>query len=235
MNATQPAFYLRLRRSRGTFTRDELDAIYRLKELRLIEEGQDRKRSLLGKDVLYELTAHGLFYIFSNQLSYPPSMLTRYYHNVILSTLLFQYFELETIERSTAGFYPVIIQYLHDCCMTTSQRIESIKQAGDVASNGRLKSDRHVKLLESDLVWQAKLVGSRLSLMYTESNILSMANSEDRATDDSRVTLYELENKMKLSLSKDKKFMQLLKTIHTDFNRGFNELTESQASERSDF
>ncbi len=234
MNATQPAFYLRLRRPHGTFTKDELDAIYRLKELKLIEESQDKKRSLLGRDIFYQLTTHGLFYIFSNQLSYPPSILGRYNHNVILSTILFQYFELETIERATAGFYPVITQYLHDCCMTTSHRTESIKHAGEVTSNGRLKNgnERHIKLLESDLQWQAKLMAFKLGLIYTESNILSMANSEGRATDNSRVTLYELENKMKLSLSKDKRFMQFLKTVNADFNCGYNELTELQVREQ---
>jgi hypothetical protein len=237
MNATQPAFYLRLRRSRGTFTKDELDAIYRLKELKLIEEGQDKKRSFLGKDIFYELTTSGLFYIFTNQLSYPPSLLARYNQNVILDTLLFPYFELESIERATSGFYHVITQYLHDCCITTSQRIDSVKKAGAVTSNAHLKNgnERHIKLLESDLQWQAKLMGFKLGLTYAESNILLMANSEEGATDNSRVALYELESKMKLSLSKDKRFMQFLEMVHSDFNCGYKELTELQKKEQSGF
>ncbi len=235
MNATQPSFPLRLRRPRGTFTRDEQDAIYGLKELKLIEEGQDKKRSFLGKEIFYELTTNGLFYIFSNQLNYSPSLLVRYSHNVILSNLLFPYFELETIERATAGFYSIITQYLHDCCITTSKRIDRFKKAGVITSNLYLKdgNERHIKLLESDLQWQAKLMGFKLGLTYTESNILLMANSEDAATDNSRVALYELETKMKAALSKDKKFMQFLKTVHSDFNCGYSELTESQHKEQS--
>jgi hypothetical protein len=230
MNATQPAFYLRLRRSRGAFTKDELDAIRRLKELKLIEEGQDKKRSFLGKEIFYELTTHGIFYIFTNQLSYPPSLLARYNQNVILETLLFPYFEVETIERATSGFYQVITQYLHDCCIKTSQRIDSITKAGPIASDVLLKNrnERYTKLLESDLQWQAKLMGFRLGLTYAESNILLMANSEEGATDNSRVALYELETKMKLSLSRDKRFMQFLKMVHTDFDCGYKEMTELQ-------
>lgn len=233
MNATHQSFPLRLRRSRGTFNKDEQDAINRLKELKLIEEGQDKKRSFLGKDISYELTTNGLFYIFSNQLSYSPSVLVRYNHNVILSILLFPYFELETIERATAGFYSIITQYLHDCCITTSKRIDRFKKAGAITSNVYLKdgNERHIKLLESDLQWQAKLMGFKLGLTYTESNILLMANSEDAATDNSRVALYELETKMKSAISKDKKFMQFLKTVHSDFNCGYSELTASPHKE----
>jgi hypothetical protein len=58
-----------------------------------------------------------------------------------------------------------------------------------------------------------------------------MANSEDAATDNSRVALYELETKMKSAISKDKKFMQFLKTVHSDFNCGYSELTASQHKE----
>jgi hypothetical protein len=56
--------------------------------------------------------------------------------------------------------------------------------------------------------------------MYNETNLLSI---NPNLNDDIKVTLYELENKMKLQLSKDSQFINLLKNLYKDFNEGYNE------------
>jgi len=86
--------------------------------------------------------------------------------------------------------------------------------------------ERHAKILESDLQLNAKLIAFRLGVMYSESNILVMVNSDDVADDSARVAMYELESTMKTILSKDKKFMQLLKVVQVDFECAFKEFME---------
>jgi hypothetical protein len=196
----------------------------------LVEEVQDKRKSFLGREIFYVLTTSGLFYIFSNLLSYPPQLLTRYQDNIILITLLFPYFEVDTLEHSTGRFYSVITQYLQECCRTTLHRIDSIKKSITAnPTNMNLKNgdlERHAKILESDLQWRAKLMAFKLGVMYSESNILVMVNLDDVADDGARVAMYELESTMKTILSKDKKFMQLLKVVQADFEYGYKEFME---------
>ncbi len=64
--------------------------------------------------------------------------------------------------------------------------------------------------------------------MYSESNILEVVNSDVAADDNARVAMYELESTMKRILSKDKKFMQLLKVVQVEFEFGYNELKKSK-------
>jgi hypothetical protein len=232
MNAHQPGSYLRFRRHREPYNKDEKDAINRLREFNLVEEVQDKRKSFLGREILYALTAYGLFYIFSNQLSYPPQLLTRYQHNIILNTLLFPYFEVNTIERSTARFYSVITQYLRECCGATLHRIDTIKKLTTAnRTNMNLYDEdrkRHAKILETDLQSHVKVIAFKLAILYSESNMLEVVNSEVVADDNARVAMYELESTMKRILSKDKKFMQLLKVVKVDFEYGYNELEKSK-------
>jgi len=64
MNAYRPASYLRLRRHREPYNKDEQDAIMRLREFNLVEEVRDKRKSFLGREIFYVLTTSGLFYIF---------------------------------------------------------------------------------------------------------------------------------------------------------------------------
>lgn len=225
MNAYQPGSYLKLRRHHESYNKDELNAIKRLQELNLIKI-QNKQKSFLGRKIFYVLTSSGLFYIFSNILNYPPQMLTRYQHDIILKTLLFQYFEVETIEGSTARFYSVITQYLQECCRTTLQRIDVVKKSTKGTSIPMNVKD--TKILESDLRWHAKDIAFKLAIMYSESSILQMANPDDVANDSATVTMYELESTMKTILSKDNKFMQLLEIVYTDFGDGYKVLMKGK-------
>ena len=228
MNTYQPGSYLKLRRHES-YNKDELNAIKRLQELNLIKI-QDRQKSFLGRKISYVLTSSGLFYIFSNILNYPPQLLTRYQHDIILKTLLFQYFEVETIAGSTARFYSVITHYLQECCRTTLQRIDIVKKStiGTSTPMNVKEGERHTKILESDLQWHAKVIAFKLAIMYSESNILLMVNPDDVANDSATVAMYELESTMKVILSKDNKFIQLLEIVYTDFGDGYKVLMKGK-------
>jgi hypothetical protein len=222
MNANHPASYLKLRRLREPYNKDEYNAIKKLQELNLVEV-RNKKKSFMGKEIFYVLTTYGLFYIFSNLVGYPPQLLTKYQHNIILNTLLSPYFEVETIEHSTARFYSVITQYLQECCRTTLHRIETVG-SGTAINNVTKDDGRLMKILESDLEWHAKIAAFKLAILYSQSNILMTVNSEDIVNDSARVAMYELETTMKANLSKDKKFIHLLKMVHADFGHGVEEL-----------
>jgi hypothetical protein len=163
-------------------------------------------------------------------LNYPPQLLTRYQHDVILKTLLFQYFEVETIEGSTACFYSVITRYLQECCRTTLQRGDVVKKSttGTPTPMNVKEAERHTKILQSDLQWHAKVIAFKLAIMYSESNILQMVNPDDAANDSATVAMYELESTMKTILSKDNKFMRLLEMVYTDFGDGYKVLMKGK-------
>jgi hypothetical protein len=224
MNMYQPATYLKLRRHREPFNKDEYTAIKRLQDINFVEV-RNKKKSFMGTEIFYVLTSYGLFYIFSNLASYPPQLLTKYHDNIILDTLLCPFFEVDTIERSTARFYSVITQYLQECCRTTLYRIDTLGKY-DTSTNLIKDEGRLAKILESDLQWHAKVTAFKLAIMYSQSNILMTVNSEDVVNDSARVAMYELETTMKVNLSKDKKFRHLLKVVHSDFGHGFEDLMD---------
>jgi hypothetical protein len=207
--------YIKSRRQ-PTIYKNEYAAIGRLQELNLIEE---QGRFLRGA-IYYKLTTFGLFYIFSRMSSYPPKLLTRYQDNILLKTLLYPYFEIYTIKSCTARLYSVLIQYLRECCETTLCRLEEIKTA--IKSGDQ---ERHVKGLQSDLEWHVRILGFKLAIMYNESNILG--SNPDVANDNTKVAFYELESTMKMLLSKDNRFINLLNSIEKEFLEGYKELSNN--------
>ena len=205
--------YIKSRRQPMVY-KNEYAAVGRLQELNLIEE----EGKFLRGAIYYKLTTFGLFYIFSRMSSYPPKLLTRYRDNILLKTLLYPYFEIDTIKSCTARLYSVIIQYLRECCETTLCRLEEIKTA--IKSGDR---ERHVKGLQSDLEWHVRILGFRLAIMYNESNILT--TNPDVMNDHAKVALYELESSMKIRLSRDNRFMPFLQIIEKECEEGYKELT----------
>ena len=88
--------------------------------------------------------------------------------------------------------------------------------------------EKHAKILESDLQSHVKVIAFKLAIMYSESNILEVVNSDVAADDNARVAMYELESTMKTILSKDNKFMQLLEIVYTDFGDGYKVLMKGK-------
>jgi hypothetical protein len=75
-----------------------------------------------------------------------------------------------------------------------------------------------------ELELQAKLLAFRIIIMYSDSNILSLAPK----TGDSEVAYYEIESSMKEILAKDNKFIELLHKTSADFKTGYKEFTDSK-------
>lgn len=207
--------YIKARRQPIAY-KDEYTTLKRLQQLNLIEEEEAK---FLRGTVYYKLTTVGLFYILTNMSSYPPTLLTRYQDNILLKTLLYPYIEIGTIRSCTAHLYSVITRYLKECCEITIHTLHDIK--GAISSE---HSERYVNGLQFDLEWQAKVLGFQLAIMYSESNILRV--NPDVANDNSKVAFYELESTMKLLLSKDDRFMHLIREVEKEFSEGYKEILE---------
>ncbi len=167
----------------------------------------------------YQLSSSGLFHVLSETISYPPHLLKKYSNDPILLTLLYQYFEVDTIESSTARFYSIITQYLKQCCRITQNWLEDTQNSNEEHKN---KLMNHL-LFELEL--NPKLLAFRILIMYSDSNILSLTSKSK--TGDTDVAYYEIESQMKEILSKDKKFINLLQKINTEFKEGYKEFTSS--------
>jgi hypothetical protein len=196
---------------------DQRDASYLItKRLEDIEFIEVTKGKFLSNVKNYKFTTYGLFYVFLNISIYPPQFLIKYQDDIILKTLIFQFFNERTIKICTGRFYSQITSYLQECCNVTLNAIDDIKSAE--------KEEEKVKIIDRlkfDLEWLIRRLCFKLTIMYNETKLLSI---NPNLNDDVKVTLYELENKMKLQLSKDSQFINLLKNLHKDFNEGYSEL-----------
>lgn len=190
-------------------------SISRLLGLKLLTE---KKGLILRGMRKYQLTSTGLFYVLSETTSYPPSLLKKYSNDPILLALLYQYFEVDTIGSSTARFYSLITQYLKQCCRITLNWLEDTQNSKEEHKNKMMNQ------LLFELELQAKLLAFRIIIMYSDSNILSLAPK----TGDSEVAYYEIESSMKEILAKDNKFIELLHKTSADFKTGYKEFTDSK-------
>jgi hypothetical protein len=210
--STQLGSYLKLRDKSQI---GDTPSISRLLGLKLLTE---KKGLILRGMRKYQLTSTGLFYVLSETTSYPPSLLKKYSNDPILLALLYQYFEVDTIGSSTARFYSLITQYLKQCCRITLNWLEDTQNSKEEHKNKMMNQ------LLFELELQAKLLAFRIIIMYSDSNILSLAPK----TGDSEVAYYEIESSMKEILAKDNKFIELLHKTSADFKTGYKEFTDSK-------
>ena len=194
----------------------DTSTVSRLLGLKLLTE---KKGLILRGMRKYQLTSTGLFYVLTETMSYPPSLLKKYSDDPILKTLLFQYFEVDTIASSTARFYSIIAQYLKQCCRTTLNWLE------DTQNSDEDRKNKMMNLLLLELALNAKLLALRIIIMYSDSTILSLTPKSK--TGDPDVAYYELESNMKEILAKDSKFIEHLHKTNADFKSGYKEFTHS--------
>jgi hypothetical protein len=194
----------------------DTSTVSRLLGLKLLTE---KKGLILRGMRKYRLTSTGLFYVLTETISYPPSLLKKYSEDPILKTLLFQYFEVDTIASSTARFYSIITQYLKQCCRTTLNWLE------DTQNSDEDRKNKMMNLLLLELALNAKLLALRIIIMYSDSTILSLTPKSK--TGDPDVAYYELESNMKEILAKDSKFIEHLHKTNADFKSGYKEFTHS--------
>lgn len=194
----------------------DTSTVSRLLGLKLLTE---KKGLILRGMRKYQLTSTGLFYVLTETVSYPPSLLKKYSDDPILKTLLFQYFEVDTIASSTARFYSIITQYLKQCCRTTLNWLE------DTQNSDEDRKNKMMNLLLLELTLNAKLLALRIIIMYSDSTVLSLTPKSK--TGDPDVAYYELESNMKEILAKDSKFIEHLHRTNADFKSGYKEFTHS--------
>ena len=194
----------------------DTSTVSRLLGLKLLTE---KKGLILRGMRKYQLTSTGLFYVLTETVSYPPSLLKKYSDDPILKTLLFQYFEVDTIASSTARFYSIIAQYLKQCCRTTLNWLE------DTQNSDEDRKNKMMNLLLLELALNAKLLALRIIIMYSDSTILSLTPKSK--TGDPDIAYYELESNMKEILAKDSKFIEHLHRTNADFKSGYKEFTHS--------
>lgn len=207
--------YFRLKGQTTASKNDQLTA-RRLQETQIIEASEGK---FFPGITSYRLTERGIFHVLSKMEEYPPAFLIKYAESSVLGTLIFQFFEPQTIKRCTARLYSEITRYLKECCAVSISRIESIKNsATDDESKERLME------LEFDLMWLGKILVLKLAIMYTEANILCL--TANMTNDNAKVAVYELENDMKTLLSKDSKFKTILDSTHEEMIEGYREISK---------
>jgi hypothetical protein len=141
-------------------------------------------------------------------------MLDRYSDSIIFETLLYPYFEKDTLMNASTRLYFAIIRYLQQCCYTTLKICDSI-QAATTAEN----KDIFINQLEADLQWYIRSLAFKLATKNDELYRHMTLVNEDR------IKIYDHNQRRSISLlSKDKRSMQLLKIVVKEFEHGCKEL-----------
>ncbi len=205
--------YLKLRNPPSD-TKDPTSIISQyLEDTGFLEIGRGR---FLSSSKSFRFRTNGLFYIFLNISIYPPQFLIKYQDDIILQTLVYQFFQEKTIKMSTGRFYSQLTTYIQECCNLTLNAIDDVN-----SSNKEDDKIRIIDRLKFDLEWLIRRLAFKLLIMYNETNLLAVNTG---LKDDVRVTLYELETKMKGILSGDLKFIDLIENLNKDFSEGYQEM-----------
>ncbi|MGA6922509.1 MAG: hypothetical protein WBY22_06245 [Nitrososphaeraceae archaeon] len=201
-------------RSQSAASKYEQSTARRLQEMKLIQSIEGK---FLSGSTNYRLTEKGIFYALSKLEEYPPALLIRYSECTVLQTLLYQFFGVQTIKRCTASLYAEITRYLKACSTRTISSLELIKN-----SRSEDYLNEHIRELELDLMWLAKILVLKFAMMYSEANILRSTSGMTK--DNAKVALYELENDMKSLLSKDSRFKAFLNLTYGELVEGYEEI-----------
>jgi hypothetical protein len=201
-------------RSQSAASKYEQSTARRLQEMKLIQSIEGK---FLSGSTNYRLTEKGIFYALSELEEYPPALLIRYSECTVLQTLLYQFFGVQTIKRCTASLYAEITRYLKACSTRTISSLELIKN-----SRSEDHLNEHIRELELDLMWLAKILVLKLAMMYSEANILR--STAGMTKDNAKVALYELENDMKSLLAKDSRFKAFLNLTYGELVEGYEEI-----------
>ncbi len=200
------------------------DKAQNLEKYELIES---TKGKFLTKSSSYKITIHGIFYILTNIINYPPQFLSRYNDTIILQLLLFQYFETSTINSVTSEFYSIITNYLKQCTNLLENLLEELQNQDNIENN---KDKEIVKKIERELSYYIKDLVFKIILTYRDSNLLEF---DKNMTDEAKVAIYEMENKMKSALSKDSKFIRISEIVNKEYIEGFNEIMDNNKNNGS--
>lgn len=182
--------------------------IIRLLYLGLIEEIKEERR--YRRAIKYKATSLGLFQRFLNQQEDPVSISVLETHkgSIILQTILFKYFEYETIKefrRYHALSY--VTNYLTRCCEVILERIESLQRKNYSELDGYL----------ADSIIESLIQPEAISLVF---RIVLLSSVIVKDADDPNITsLFPLS-----TLANDKKFMGFLNDMKNQLDIGYQNL-----------
>ena len=162
----------------------------------------------------YALTTCGLFNILSEDQLFSGILLSKYYENIILQLLLFQYLEENTVKNWSPQAEIIISDYLHRCCVTSKRTIETIRSSK--ISEDR---ERYLRILEVDLKAFAFCLGIRLTRLY--SRYMGISKGRDLKHADQ---LNHEEYKMLSLLSEDDKFSRFRSSVLKELDEACEEL-----------
>jgi hypothetical protein len=186
--------------------------VKRLHSLGLIEES---KGNFKRNAKMYRLTSRGLFERLLDQSPWLPDILDLYRNNPIIETLVYQYFELETIANFETFPLTELRRYLRRCCEAILNTLDvhryETKKCEEWSRVYNVEPKDHSVLLHSYLDAAIKDEAKNFVL-----KIVNMSKDED--------PYQSIPNYSNLfprqALLKDKKFIYLLEEIKNDFDNG---------------
>lgn len=138
--------------------------------------------------------------------------------NIIFKTLLYTYFDIETILHPTIRLFVAIKEYLGECCRTTLNTFKTI----ELNTNEHKKKDLR-KQLESDLEWHAKIMA--LKLISKNDDLYQYYHRFEFDGKEEPLSFYHRIKTPKL-LCKDKRFMKLVQAVAKETEIGYKELMD---------
>lgn len=132
--------------------------IHKLLEFRLIKEIKLKGSLNVHKAKVYEITSKGIFFlIYFKLFLIRIDDLIQYHGDVILETILFPYFEDNTLKRSTTHFMSILSLYLGNCCDITLREAKRIQEEPNIVEKQRIANS-----LMDELRGAAKSMAVRL-------------------------------------------------------------------------
>lgn len=190
----------------------------------------------------YKLTTRGLVYFFS-ELGVPNlySIPSLYSENILFGTFLYSYFEKKTIKSATYSLIRLMENYLEECCMITRYALDILVtylEPGQTSVNpddfGILPP---IEKLYFQLNWHVKSFLLKVAIMKDEHidwrDSIPM-HPEDRFPSQEKI-LCSANDKIETYdlLSEDRKFMQALNAVQTDFTQGYQKLLQVKNNKKS--
>jgi hypothetical protein len=204
--------------------------VKRLESLGLIEKVPAKQ--FIHRAIKYRLTTSGIFQCLQNPIISAIHVVTdkdkRYKENIIVQTILYQFFEPQTIKEF--DFEPRLIflgRYLQVCSRAILSKIEEFRSSRFKDKKKRLAEDLdaiindEIKKFVFEIVTALRtkeLIITRLDSYYKKHTMreIDLALNSDLK----HKTLYPMS-----ALARDKKFIKLVKKIKMDFDNAYKDFT----------
>jgi hypothetical protein len=181
--------------------------IKRLQDLGLIEVQEVMPR----RAIKYRLTSRGLFERLMLHSTIFPLSLEFFKNNIILETILYQYFEPKTISKFESKASEFLTYYLNDCCESI---LGSLEFYNDDAKEFDHKEESMAELLEENISTQVENFVSKI--VKLSASFVSDGNGGLKPID-----WFPIDQ-----LAKDKKFLNRVERIKDHFDRGYKKFVK---------